>query len=181
MKNKAKARSSWLLLFRPAWSFHHRCPKPWPEEQKLKWIYSRFTVVQYDGKMKDLTDIFKQVFASNINWSITLFYLVLEKMQGNNIDLSFWEGEENWTSIIINNKIVGYVWRKYPLVVVEKKISSEIKNILKDIEGIYFIEVDLLTEDLFKIEDEKVKVYFGNFNNINSFTMEELWFLTNSI
>jgi hypothetical protein len=131
--------------------------------------------------MKNLTDIFKQIIARNINWSTSLFYLVLETLKGSNIDLSFWEGEENWASILINNKVVGYIWRKYPLVVIEKKISSEIKDILKDIEGIYFIEVDSLNEDLFKIEDEETKVHFENFNNFNSFTMEELWFQTNSV
>lgn len=131
--------------------------------------------------MKNLTGILKKIIASNVNWSVSLFYLVLETLRDNNLNLSFWEGEENWASILINNKVVGYIWRKYPLVVVEKKISSEIKYILKDIEGIYFIEVDLLNVDLFKIEDESIKVYFENFNNFNSFTMEELWFQTNSV
>lgn len=131
--------------------------------------------------MKNLTHIFKQIITSNSNWSTSLFYLVLETLKTMNVDLSFWEGEENWASISINDKVVGYVWRKYPLVVIEKKVSSEIKNILKEIEGIYFIEVDSLREDLFKIEDEKIKVYFEDFNNFNSFTMEDLWFQTNSI
>jgi len=98
-------------------------------------------------------------------------------LRNSNTNLSFWEGEENWASIIINNIVVGYIWQKYPLVVVENKISSEIK----DIEGIYFLEVDFLDVNLFKIEDDSLKVYFENFNNLNSFTMEELWFQTNSV
>ena len=131
--------------------------------------------------MKNITDIFKRIIASNINWSTSLFYLVLETLKGSNIDLSFWEGEENWASILINNKVVGYMWRKYPLVVIERKRSSEIKDLLNDIEGIYFIDVDSLNKDLFKMEDEDIKVHFENFNNFDSFTMDELWFQTNSV
>ena len=131
--------------------------------------------------MKNITEILKKVFASNVYWSISLFYLVLEKLRDSNIDLSFWEEEENWASIIIDNNVCGYIWRKYPLIIIEDKISSEIKDILNVIEGIYFIEVGSLNVDLFKIEDENIKVYFESFNKYNSFTMEDLWFYTNSI
>lgn len=132
-------------------------------------------------KNEEFNRNFKKIIASNVYWSVSLFYLVLETLRNSNTNLSFWEGQENWASIIINNIVVGYIWQKYPLVVVENKISSEIKDILKDIEGIYFLEVDFLDVNLFKIEDDSLKVYFENFNNLNSFTLEELWFQTNSV
>jgi hypothetical protein len=131
--------------------------------------------------MKNLTEIFNKIIASNINWTVSLFYLVLEMLRNGNIDLSFWDREENWASILISNKAIGYVWKKHPLVVIEKEFSSQIKNVLKEIDGIYFIEVNSLGEDIFKIEDEAIKVHFENFTNFNSFTMDELWFQTNSI
>lgn len=132
-------------------------------------------------KMKDLTEIFKKIIASNVNWEVSLFYFVLETLKIGNIDLSFWEDEENWASILINNNTVGFVWRKYPLVVVEKKISSKIKKILDDIQDINFVEVDKLNVDLFYLDDEIINVYFENFNISNSFTMENLWFQSNIV
>jgi hypothetical protein len=131
--------------------------------------------------MKNLTDTFNKVIASNENWAVSLFYLVIERLRSDNVDLSFWEGEENWASILINNKVVGYVWKKHPLVVIEKEFFSQIANTLKKIDRVYFIEVDCLGKDLFSIEGEALKVHFENFNSFNSFTMDELWFQTNSV
>ena len=119
---------------------------------------------------------------SNVNWAVSLFYLVLEKLNGSKIELTFWEGEENWVSILINNKIVGYVWKKRPLVIIEKEIALQIKNILKDINGVHYLEVKSLREDLFQLEDEKeLREHLENFNKFNSFTINDLWFETNSI
>jgi hypothetical protein len=131
--------------------------------------------------MKNLTEIFKKVITSNVNWSSSLFYLVLETLRSSNINFSFWEGEENWASILINNKPVGYVWKKHPLIILEKEVGSQIKNVLKSVDEVYFVEVDSLGKDLFKIEDDEIKRYFENFNDFNSFTIDDFWFQTNSI
>jgi hypothetical protein len=131
--------------------------------------------------MKNLTAIFRKVFESKANWAISAFYLALKILKANKINLSFWEGEENWASILSNNKTVGYIWKKYPLVVLEKEIASDIKNYLKDIEEIFYIEVVSLDRDMFKIDDDELKGCFENFNSFNSFTFEDLWFQTNSI
>jgi hypothetical protein len=131
--------------------------------------------------MKNLTEIFKKVITSNVNWSVSLFYLVLETLKSSNINFSFWEGEENWASILINNKVVGYVWKKHPLIILENEVASQIKNVLKSIDEVYFVEVYSLSKDLFKIEDDEIKGYLENFNNLNSFTIDDLWFHTNSI
>jgi hypothetical protein len=131
--------------------------------------------------MKNLTEIFKKVITSNVNWSSSLFYLVLETLRSSNINFSFWEGEENWASILINNKSVGYVWKKHPLIILENEVGSQIKNVLKSVDEVYFVEVDSLDKDLFKIEDDEVKRYLENFNDFNSFTIDDFWFQTNSI
>lgn len=131
--------------------------------------------------MKNVTEIFKKVVTSDINWTVSKFYLVIETLKNDKFNLSFWEGEENWASIYINNKVLGYVWKKHPLIVIEKEIAFQIKDSLEEIKGVYFIEVDSLSNDLFKIEDEELKQYFENFNRLNQFTIDDLWFYTNSI
>ena len=131
--------------------------------------------------MKNITEILKKVIANNVNWAFSMFYIVIDTLKNNGVNASFWEGEENWASILVNNKAVGYVWKKYPLIILEKDIASLIKEQLKDIEVICYIEVDSLNKDFFKIEGDELKGYFENFHNFNSFTMEDLWFQTNSI
>lgn len=130
--------------------------------------------------MKNLTEIFKKAILSNLNWSVSVFYYVLETLKANNVNLSFWEGEENWASILNNNKTVGYVWKKYPIIVLEKQVAPDIKDYLRNEDGIFYVEVASLDRDQFKIEDEEVEKYFENFNSFNSFTFEDLWFQTNS-
>jgi hypothetical protein len=131
--------------------------------------------------MKNITEIFKKAMLGKVNWVFSIFYLSMAKLETEGIELSFWEEEENWASILLNNKTVGYIWKKYPIVILERKISSKVQEQLIDINIIYYIEVDYLNKDLFRIEDDELKAYFGDFDNFNSFTMEDLWFQTNSL
>lgn len=131
--------------------------------------------------MIDLTEIFNKVVTSNVDWQFSMFYSVIDTLRNNNVNLSFWEGEENWASIIRNDKARGYIWKKYPFIVIEKGIASHIRNLISDFEGIYYIEVGSLNTDLFKIEEHELQKSFGDFNSFDSFTMEDLWFQTNNV
>jgi len=111
-----------------------------------------------------------------LNWKVSMFYTVIDMLKLNEVSVSFWEQEENWASIHLDSKVVGYVWRKYPLLVLEEVISFQVENILKDLDGLYYIKVNSLSRDVFKIEDADLRAYV----DINSFTMEDLWFKTNS-
>jgi hypothetical protein len=131
--------------------------------------------------MKDVTDIFKQLISSDINWTHSTFYSIIEALKFGEFNLSFWEGEENWATILTENKVVGYVWKKYPLIVINREISDIIKDKVNDIHNLFCIEVDSLENDTFKIEDVNLHGHFGNFSKFEKFTMEELWFETNCI
>lgn len=130
--------------------------------------------------MKNLTEIFKKVIESNVNWQFSLFYYVLDILKNNKIEVSFWEGEENWASILMDKKVVGYIWKIYPLIILEHEISFQVKYILQNINWVNYISVNSLSKDLFKIENKEIEKYFENFNNFKSFTIEDLWFQTNS-
>lgn len=95
--------------------------------------------------------------------------------------MSFWEGEENWASILINDKTIGYIWRKYPLIIIEKEGVPDFKNILSIHGSISYIEVDSLSKDLFRLGDQELRGYFDSSIQFDSFTMEDLWFNTNSV
>ncbi len=127
--------------------------------------------------MKDLTEKFRAIIGSNTNWRFPLFHISLEILRSNNINCSFGEGEETWASIIINDEVVGYIWEKYPLIAIEHRVISQIGSILKNIDEIHFIEVESLSRDLFKIESDEINSIVGYYG---TFTMEDLWFYTNS-
>lgn len=131
--------------------------------------------------MKNITEIIKKVISDKINWKHSIFYLVINLLKENNFEISFWDNEENWASIIEGEETKGYIWQKYPLIICEKNTLPKVLNLFKDLESIYYIEVNSLTKDLFKIDDEELYKYFDDDFKFESFTMEDLWFYTNSI
>ncbi len=131
--------------------------------------------------MKNITEIIKKVTLDNINWKHSIFYLAINTLDNNEFKVSFWDDEENWASIIGDKVTTGYIWQKYPLIICEKNIMPDVRKALINIENIYYIEVDSLTEDLFKIEDQNLYKYFDDNIDFKSFTIEDLWFNTNSI
>lgn len=139
---------------------------------------------QKDIEMKgiiDITEILKKVTNSNTYWSLSIFYDVLEIFKNHNIKFSFWDGEENWASVLNSDEVIGFLWKKYPLIIIEKENVVQIRELLKKIEGITYLEVESVNEDLFRIDSKSVKEYFDHFPKFDSFTIEELWFYTNSI
>lgn len=136
---------------------------------------------QLDNEMKEISGIIKNTISSNIDWAFSMFYLVIDVLKSAGIQVSFWEEEENWGSILVNNKTIGYIWKKYPLIIIEKEGIPNFKNMLAGHAPINFIEVDSLGLDLFRLDDGELKGYFDSSIDFDSFTMEDLWFNTNSV
>jgi len=131
--------------------------------------------------MKEINEIIKSTISSNIDWMFSMFYLVIDALKSAGVQVSFWEGEENWGSILVNDKTTGYIWKKYPLIIIEKEGSPDFKSILIGDIPINYIEVDSLSRDLFRLNDDELKGYFDSSIDFDSFTMEDLWFNTNSM
>lgn len=131
--------------------------------------------------MKDVTKIIRNAISKNQLWSISIFPEVIDELKKKNIDTSYWVGEENWATILINNRPIGYIWKKYPLVTIDKDNACSIKNLLKKFKSISYLKVVSLDADLLKISDNGLMNYLDTTIDLNSFTVEELWFNTNSI
>lgn len=130
-------------------------------------------------KMRNITQAFKQAVSSDANWMFNTFYLVIDELDEVGIQVSFWEGEENWASILVDDSIAGYIWKRYPLIVFERGYLPDLKTTISNIGNISCIELDSLNRELLKL-DEAFKPYFDTYLDFSSFTMEELWFTTNS-
>lgn len=130
--------------------------------------------------MTEINDIIKRTISSNVDWEFSIFYLVIDTLKNTGVQVSFWEGEENWASILVNNKAIGFIWKKYPLIIIEKEGVTNLKRVLIELDPINYIEVESLSKDLFSLDDE-LKEYFGGSIESDVFTMEDLWFNTNSV
>jgi hypothetical protein len=131
--------------------------------------------------MKNISEIFRKVISIDTTWKIREFYDLLNKFDNNNFEISYWKGEENWASILLENKTIGYIWKNYPLIIIEKHYAKEIKELAKCSDLCNYVEVEALNKDLFEIDDNQVRKTLNGFMDFNSFTMEDLWFTTNSI
>ena len=131
--------------------------------------------------MRDLTEIFRSAVTSNTDWSVSSFFLVLNRLRGNGVEISFWDGEENWASILENQSTTGYIWSKHPLVVIEEGNKLNIRDHLSDFKFINYLEVGSISQDLYKISDRELACYVDGFVSFDSFTIEDMWFETNSM
>ncbi|SHF00705.1 hypothetical protein [Dysgonomonas macrotermitis] len=132
--------------------------------------------------MKDVTSIFKKALFSHSDWMINTFHAALFILEKNDINISFWEREENWASVIQGDRIAAYIWQKYPLILFEKNSYLNLPLLLKEYEVINYIEADNLNSSLFKINCKKTGDLLDAYPlNLNSFTLEDLWFRTNAI
>lgn len=130
--------------------------------------------------MKKIDDVIKKAVSNDIDWRGTNFYVVIKALNTADFGVSFWDGEENWASILKSEKLVGYMWKKYPLIILERNCKLDTKSIIGEFESISIIRLDSLNKDLFYLDDYKLRDYFEGMLNFESFTMEDLWFNTNS-
>lgn len=129
--------------------------------------------------MKDITHNIEKAINQDVLWRQG-FLNMLKKLQDNGYIISFWENEENWASILVDDNIIGYMWEKYPLVFVKSQYSNSIKNLLNEEQSIVFIDVDEITEKAFIIDFEALKDYIDYGLPDDGFSAEDFWFVTNT-
>jgi hypothetical protein len=120
------------------------------------------------------------VRAISETWSAGLFFSCMDSIGRSGFAISFWEGEENWASISSNNLVVGYMWRKSPLVLIDSAYSERIKSCLKEYQFISFIAVKSLYEMELSVDPDVLKDEIDVYFDKQAFSAEEFWFQTNS-
>ena len=131
--------------------------------------------------MKDITNVIKTAISSNVVWAINLFFSIVEKIKEKGFKISFWEGEENWASILVDDKIIGYVWKRYPLIFIISQYANEIRGCLIGHDYITVVETKNLVDKEFKINYDELKDRIDCAGLDDGFSIEDLWFNTNSI
>lgn len=128
-------------------------------------------------------DIKKEVakaISQNILWSKNEFYDVIDILKYNNVEVSFWEGEENWATLIINAQVIGYLWQKFPIIFIIEEYFDIIYKDLQHENYLSIIKVESLITTKLKLNEVLLNAVFGvQFDDCN-FSVDDLWFYTNS-
>lgn len=131
--------------------------------------------------MKNITKEIKDAINQNILWSINIFFDFIEKFRKEDIEVSYWDGEENWATLIIDKKPIGYLWKKYPVLLIQSDYLNKVKTIIENYTYLSSIVVDDLNAEILKLDYTDLKDYFEYGVNYNKFSATDLWFQTNSI
>ena len=115
----------------------------------------------------------------DVLWRTHSFYDFLELAKNIGYTVSYWEGEEDWAAISLNNKIITFVWHIYPLVFVNSEGLNTTNVLLNDFNFLVVIKVDNFVEQSLIIDTEVINQFGLTLNNY-IFSVEDFWFYNNS-
>lgn len=128
--------------------------------------------------MRDITNDFINAIDKTEFWQQD-FSFAIERIHNNGYIISFWE-EENWAVISSGSDVIGYIWKKHPLLIVLNLYTDQLRSILRKYKSLVYISTDSLTEQSFLVDYRKLKDYIDYGLADDGFSAEDLWFLTNT-
>jgi hypothetical protein len=131
--------------------------------------------------MKNVTQDIKNAINQNVLWSISLFFDFIKVIRNNKIDISYWENEENWATLIIDQNPIGYLWKKYPLLFLKKNKLNIISAIIARYSCLSVVVVNDLNEDFLELDYDSLQDYIEYGIDYGKFSATDFWFQTNSI
>lgn len=129
----------------------------------------------------DITPLLKGAMSSEINWMFSMFSDVIDRLNGNRYQVSYWDGEEIWASVLCGKDLIGFIWSKYPVFAVEREYVLDVQDLLEEFSDLNYIVVGSLAKDLLSMDDEVFRKHLDGLTDYSSFTMDDLWFATNAI
>lgn len=131
--------------------------------------------------MENITTKIKDAISQNILWSINVFFDFIEKIRSEDIEVSYWDGEENWATLIIDKKPIGYLWKKYPLIFIQRNYLNKVKIVIENCKYLSSVTVDDLNAEVLKLDYDDLKDHLEYGGDYGKFSATDLWFQTNSI
>jgi hypothetical protein len=110
--------------------------------------------------MKDITSIIKAAFCEGVLWSVSDFYEVLKTLEHRHVTVAHWV-EENWATLMYGEKIIGYLWKAYPLLFVVENYRSIVLKAMNDYSYISVVTTDDLSKREFLVSDSEIKSLFN--------------------
>jgi len=131
--------------------------------------------------MRDITQEIREAIDQNTRWSIEIFFDLIERLKRENVGVSYWNGEENWATLAIDRKSIGYLWKKYPVLFIKSDYLPMVKEAINALTYMSPIVVDDLDAEVFKLSYVDLTDYLEYGVDYNKFSATDLWFHTNSI
>lgn len=131
--------------------------------------------------MENITQKIKSAINQNILWSPSIFFEFIESLKKKKIEVSYWEEEENWATLIIDKKPIGYLWKRYPVLFIQSDNLNKLNTMIENSEYLSSIIVDDLNAEVLTLDYNGLKDYFEYGVDYNKFSATDLWFQTNSI
>ncbi|MBB6126347.1 hypothetical protein [Mucilaginibacter lappiensis] len=129
--------------------------------------------------MKNITIKIKKAIQTDVPWKIDQFYIFLEAVRVSNLKVSYWDNEENWATLLSEKITVGYLWRKYPLLLLLIEHESDMVRILSEFEYVVPILVaNLVTEELIIDPDPLLIDRVGELEYGQPLSATDIWFYT---
>lgn len=129
--------------------------------------------------MRNITEDLKKIIAIDTLWSVKEFHEFLEAATCEGFRVSYDHNEDNWAGISLNNNNVGYIWQKYPLILLLQNHIAEFSTLLADYPFVNIIGVsDLDSEELVINSDQE---FFDRFHYMcydQPISASDLWFYT---
>ncbi|GAB0157661.1 hypothetical protein CHRYSEOSP005_29410 [Chryseobacterium sp. Alg-005] len=129
--------------------------------------------------MENVTEKIKRALLHNGNWKFSDFYSIIDLLKNTNINISFWENEENWATLISDSNVVGYLWKEHPLLIIEPCYLNNIN--LANYSFLNIITTPNLNAQNLKLDDNLLNDYLISNIDHDKFSANDLWFFTNSI
>lgn len=130
--------------------------------------------------MIDLTETIKKATAVEGLWSVQGFYSSLEHLQEFGIRHSHWTGEEDWATLFKDDLVIGYLWRRYPLVFFRTDKVSLIHGWQVPYPMVVLVSTEDLYQETFMISAELVpKLHLDGLNR-SCFSAQDFWFFTSN-
>ena len=129
--------------------------------------------------MQNITNIIKKAISKDdVLWSIYEFFYCLEHLGSKRYEVSYCEDDdEKVASISLSSKIIGYIWRRYPLIFITTDQSDDVQIALKGQAYIEYIMVtDLDTEELVLDEAPEVNSVVSYIISKSGFSATDFWF-----
>ncbi|AZA98116.1 hypothetical protein EG359_00155 [Chryseobacterium joostei] len=123
----------------------------------------------------NITETLRKVVHSNNYWKHSDFLSVMETLSSH-YDIDIEIDSEKIAVIVLENKTIGYTCLNYPMIFIENKYASQVRNVLHTFNDVEYIIVDMISHQYLSVDSDIYNSYFDYMENLNAFSAEDFYF-----
>ena len=127
----------------------------------------------------NITSNLRQVLDMGQEWSYLSFFECIESFKNGKLAVSYWHNEDSWMTLLNENNVVAYVWRKYPLIIVNEDYLLVVRSIIADKFRVISIPTPGMEKDVFQLDEDFDSIRFEFGFEKGKFSADDFWYYTN--